>query len=271
MRVAPLVANARMYAVTPPVGAAWRELLLWVGARARVELEWIDHAFPAPLGELWARPDLGCAFMCGYPFAHSAAPPKLLAAPVPSPARYGGKPVYFSDFVVRAVSDFRTLEDTFGGRIGWTVEDSQSGCNAPRHHLLKFRTAVRPTLYKESVGALITPRRVIEAVLEDRIDVGPLDSYCHDLLKKHDPALTDRLRTIATTAAAPVPPLVARCDDATAARLRDALLEVGRRPELAKLRDTLLLQGFAPVEASAYAVTLERERAALDAGYPMPA
>ena len=271
--MAPLVANARMYALTPRVAAAWRELFLWVGQRARVDLQWIDHAFPAPLGELWSRPDLGCVFMCGFPFARSAHPPRLLAAAIPSPQRYGGKPVYFTDLVVRAVSDFRTLEDTFGSRMGWTVEDSQSGFNAPRHHLLQFRRPVRPTLYKESVGPLITPRRVIEALLDNRIDVGPLDSYCHDLLKKHDAALTDRLRTVATTAAAPIPPLVAAADldDATVARLRTALLDVSQRPELAKLRDTLLLQGFAAVEPQAYAITLERERAAVTAGYPMPA
>jgi ABC-type phosphate/phosphonate transport system substrate-binding protein len=273
VRAVPLVANARMYAVTPRVASAWRELFLWVGQCAGVDLQWIDHAFPAPLGELWSRPDLGCAFMCGFPFARSAHPPKLLAAPVPSTPRYGGKPVYFTDFIVRAPADFRTLEDTFGGRIGYTVEDSQSGFNAPRYHLLKFRTAVRPQLYKESIGPLITPRRVIDAVLEDRIDVGPLDSYCHDLLRKHDSALTDRLRVVATTAAVPIPPLVASpdCDDATVARLRDALLDSGRRPELAKLRDTLLLQGFAAVEPRAYAVTVERERSAIAAGYPMPA
>jgi len=268
-----LIANARMYAVTPQVAAAWRELILWVGQRAGVGLNWIDHAYPAPLGELWSRPDLGCAFMCGFPYARSATPPKLISAPVPSPARYGGKPVYFTDFVVRATADFRTLEDTFGGRIGYTVEDSQSGFNAPRHHLLRFRSTLRPTLYKESIGPLVTPRRVIEAVLESRIDVGPLDSYVHDLLKKHDPDLTGRLRTIATTAAAPIPPLIAApsCDDAVVARLRDALVESGRRPELAKLRDTLLLKGFAAVEPRAYSVTIERERAAVTAGYPMPA
>jgi ABC-type phosphate/phosphonate transport system substrate-binding protein len=273
VRVVPLVANARMYSVTPPVVAAWRELFLWAGQRAGVDLQWIDHAYPAPLGELWARPDLGCAFMCGFPFARSSAKPKLIAAPLPSPARYGGKPVYFTDFVVRATADFRTLQDTFGGRIGYTVEDSQSGFNAPRHHLLQFRSALRPTLYKESVGPLVTPRRVIEAVLENRIDVGPLDSYVHDLLRKHDPALTDKLRVIATTAAAPIPPLVAAADtdDAAVTRLREALIESAHRPELAKLRDTLLLTGFVAVRPDIYAVTRERDRAAVDAGYPLPA
>lgn len=269
----PLVANARMYAVTPRAASAWRELFLWVGERAGVGLEWIEHAYPAPLGALWSRADLGCAFMCGFPYARSVQPPKLLAAPLPSPPRYEGRPVYFTDFVVRATADFRTLEDTFGGRIGWTVEDSQSGFNAPRYHLLQYRRPVRPALYRESIGPLITPRRVIEAVLENRIDAGPLDSYVHDLLRKHDPELTGRLRVVATTAAAPIPPLVAApdCDEDTAARLRDALLESGRRPELAKLRDALLLQDFAAVAPQTYAITIEREQAALKAGYPQPA
>lgn len=268
----PLIANARMYAVTPQVAAAWRELFLWAGQRAGVELQWINHAYPAPLGELWARPDLGCAFMCGWPFAQSSPQPRLIAAPVPSPARYGGRPVYFTDLVVRATADFRTLEDTFGFRLGYTVEDSQSGYNAPRHHLLKFRTAVRPTLYKEAVGPLVTPRRVIEALLDNRIDVGPLDSYVHDLLKKHDPALAGQLRVLATTEAAPIPPLVAApgCDDAIVDRLRGALLEVEKRPELTKLKDTLLVKGFAVNAPTAYRITMEREQAALAAGYGRP-
>src|SRR3546814_4408496 len=91
----------------------------------------------------------------------------LLAAPVPSPARYAGRPVYMTDFVVRADAPFRSLEDTFGGRIGYTVDDSQSGCNAPRHHLLRYRTPQRPRLYSASIGPLYTPRKVIDAGSEE--------------------------------------------------------------------------------------------------------
>lgn len=267
-----MIANARMYAATPRVAAAWRELFLRVSQSAGVNLEWIDYAFPAPLGELWSRPDLGCAFMCGWPFAHRNPQPKLIAAPVPSPRRYGGQPIYFTDFIVRATADFRALEDTFGGRVGYTVEDSQSGYNALRYHLLKYRRPARPTLYKEAVGPLVTPRRVIEAVLENRVDVGPLDSYVHDLLKKHDLDLAGQLRVVATTDAAPIPPLVAApgCDDATVGRLRKALLEVESRPDLAELRGTLLLKGFAASVPESYRVTIEREQTAIAAGYDRP-
>jgi hypothetical protein len=133
-----------MYAVSPRVAAAWRTLLLWVIGRTGVACDVVAHPPPQPLAAVWSRPDLGCAFMCGWPFAQSDPQPRLIAAPVPSPVRYGGRPVYFTDLVVRATADFRTLDDTFGFRLGYTVEDSQSGYNAPRHHLRGVRPGELP-------------------------------------------------------------------------------------------------------------------------------
>ena len=52
-------------------------------AKAASSCEIIDHAFPATLDELWSRPDLGCAFICGLPFVLTADPPGPVAAPFP--------------------------------------------------------------------------------------------------------------------------------------------------------------------------------------------
>jgi ABC-type phosphate/phosphonate transport system substrate-binding protein len=120
------IANARMYAVTPHVRGAWRALFDWLSRRSGVALEYVDHAAPAPLEELWSRPDLAATFMCGLPFASAALKPLIVAAPVPAPERYRGQPVYCTDFVVRADSAYHKLSDTFGARIGWTVSHSQS-------------------------------------------------------------------------------------------------------------------------------------------------
>ena len=68
------IANARMYAVTPPVEAAWRELLAAVARDAQVPLTYLPYPAPQPLEVLWSRPDLGAAFMCGYPIALGLAP-----------------------------------------------------------------------------------------------------------------------------------------------------------------------------------------------------
>jgi ABC-type phosphate/phosphonate transport system substrate-binding protein len=262
------IANARMYAVTPAVKAAWQELFAWVAKTSGVPLTYLDHAAPAPLEALWARDDLGAAFMCGFPFASAAPRPIALAAPVPSPARYGRLPRYCTDFIVRADSPFATLTDTFGGRIGWTVGHSQSGYNAVRHHLLGTQAH-----FAAWIGPLVTPRRVIEAVLDGKIDVGPLDSYVHDLIRRHDPETAAKLRVIDSTAMTPIPLLVASpgvgADETT--RLRSALLACHTAPALAGTRDTLLLARFARVDPADYEILLARSDKADAAGLPNPA
>jgi ABC-type phosphate/phosphonate transport system substrate-binding protein len=259
-----------MYAWSPGIGAAWRRLLEGVAARADVPLAFTDDADPTPLDQLWARPDLGCAFMCGYPWALATPRPHLLAAPVPSPARYGGQPVYCTDFIVRADSPSRALEDTFGGRIAYSTPHSHSGYNAPRFHLLRYRTPDRPTLYREVIGPLHRQRPVLDAVLEGRADVAALDGYALDLLRQHHPELAARVRVVATTVPAPAPPLVASApiDGASRERLTAALLEVHRAPELSATLEALLLARFVAVGVADFDVFLERERAAVAAGYP---
>lgn len=241
------LANARMYAATPAVKQAWKDVLGWALARAGLEWGLLDHDAPAPLAGLWARDDLGCALMCGLPYSRRRPPPTLIAAPVPAPQRYGGRPIYFTDIAVRADAPYRTLEDTFGGVIGYTLEDSMSGCVALRRHLRDYRRPDQPQLYRRSVGGLLNARRVIEALEAGKIDVGPLDSFYHDLLRRNEPALAGKVRVIATTGAAPIPPFVATAAVAAAdvERLRSALLAVGSAPALAAQRETLLLAGFA--------------------------
>ena len=67
--MAGLIANARMYAVTPAAEAAWRTILERAAARSGVPLTYMPYPAPAPLEALWRREDLGLAFMCGWPFA----------------------------------------------------------------------------------------------------------------------------------------------------------------------------------------------------------
>jgi ABC-type phosphate/phosphonate transport system substrate-binding protein len=263
-----MIANARMYSVAPSAAAAWRRLL--EAALAHAGLDWpvVEHAWPAPIQELWARDDLGCAFMCGLPFARRRPRPTLIAVPIPSPARYHGRPVYFTDFIVRQDAPFTRLEDTFGARLAWTSPDSHSGCNAVRHHLLSYRSPERPRLYAVTVGPLATPRRVLEAIAEARADVGPIDSYAFALLQRHEPALAGRVRVVASTKSAPIPPLVATAflDAGTTLRLRAGLSAAS--PEL---RAELLLDGFAAARPEEYDGLETLARAAAAAGYPLPA
>jgi ABC-type phosphate/phosphonate transport system substrate-binding protein len=267
-----LVANARMYSVNPPAAAAWKELFGWLAYTSGVELEIVDHAFPLKLSDLWSRDDLACAFMCGFPLMLSGQRPKLVAAPVPVNAPMAGRPVYATRLLVRSGSDFQCLEDTFGGRLGYTVHDSHSGYNALRHHLLPYYRQRGEKLFGESVGPLTTPRRVVDALLDGSIDVGPLDSYALDLMLRHDGTLRSQIRVVASTDIAPIPALVASpsCPDEVIAKLQGALDKVADAAECVSLRDRLCLNGFTKVAIRDYELSLQWDAEARLAGYPEP-
>jgi ABC-type phosphate/phosphonate transport system substrate-binding protein len=268
-----LIANARMYSVTPVVEAAWQGLLARVLAMAEITLDYIHYPAPQPMEGLWSRPDLGAVFMCGYPIALNLAEVEPIAAPIPSLDWAEGKPLYRSDLIVRADSPFRTLEDTFGHKAGWTVEHSHSGFNAFRHHLLTYRRPDRPRLFGSVTGSLITARAILDSVRNGTIDIGPLDAYWHALIAKHAPDLVSGIRSVDHTALAPLPAFVAGkgVDSATLHRLKQAFVAASNEDWFAQYRDALLLKGFAAVSQSDYATTLAWDREAMAAGYEVPA
>jgi ABC-type phosphate/phosphonate transport system substrate-binding protein len=137
---------------------------------------------------------------------------------------------------------------------------------------LPYRQQRGGNLYRESIGPLTTPRRVIEAILAGEIDVGPLDSYVLDLMQHHDPDLTARIRIVATTDTAPIPFLVAsrECPDDVVAALQEALIGFGDVAACADLRERLRLQGFAPVVMADYDLITRWDAEARAAGYPHP-
>ncbi len=262
-----------MYAVTPTVEALWRTLLRQVADDAGVALDYVPYPAPQPLEELWRRPDLGAVFMCGFPIALALAAVVPLAAPIPRAPWAQGRALYRTDLIVRDDAPYRTLEETFGGRAGWTVAHSHSGFNAFRHHLLGFRTPARPTLYGEMTGNLVTARRVLDSVREGQLDVGPLDAYWHLLIARHAPELVAGIRTLTSTETAPMPAFVAAAGTppATLARLRGAFAAAAQRPWFAALAEPLRLEGFAEVTAASFAPLLAWDREAIAAGYPLPA
>jgi ABC-type phosphate/phosphonate transport system substrate-binding protein len=267
------IANARMYAVTPAVELAWRELLGHIAHESGVALQYLRYPAPQPLELLWGRADLGAVFMCGYPVALKLAPVTALAAPIPRAPWAQGRALYRTDLIVREDTPYQRLEDTFGGRAGWTVSHSQSGFNAFRHELLSYRSAARPTLYARMLGELVTARRVLDAVRDGSIDVGPLDAYWHLLIARHAPELTSGIRVLTSTPLTPMPAFVAaaHAPPQHVAGLRAAFLDAQRRPWFGALSDVLLLEGFAPANNAAYEELLEWDRQAQAAGYTLPA
>jgi ABC-type phosphate/phosphonate transport system substrate-binding protein len=261
-----------MYSVTPAVAAHWRALFAWVGAHAGVPLEMVEHAAPHPLHALWTRADLGCAFMCGYPWAtwSDATPrPVLLARVAPSPARYGERGAYCTDIVVRADSALATLDELRGRRFAFTTPASQSGYQAPRALFAELAQAHGGVLFARGVGPLVTPRGVVDAVLSGDADAGPLDGYWHDLLRMHEAPTAASLRVLASTPMTPIPPLVCAAGIAPSERMRiaDALMAAGTATELRETRAALLIAHFTGADPDEYAILVANARGADAAGY----
>jgi ABC-type phosphate/phosphonate transport system substrate-binding protein len=249
-----MIANARMYSVTPEVGALWRRLLASVLAEAEPAIEIVEHAPPAPIAELWARPDKAAVFMCGLPQSLAAPRPGLVAAPVPSPAAYHGRPCYWTDLVVRADSGFETLEQTFGHRLALTTPESQSGYAAPLYTLMAHGGA-RP-LYGEVVAPTVTPMGALRAVIHRHADVAPLDSYALALMRRHAPDLVAEVRVVARTEPTAIPALVASGRAAPA--IAEAFLAADRQPDSRALMEALLLARFEIPEPAAYDTLRQR-------------
>jgi ABC-type phosphate/phosphonate transport system substrate-binding protein len=254
-----------MYAVAPEAAAAWRRLLERAIAKAGVAMDVIDHPAPAGLPELWKRPDLGCVFMCGWPFALDAERRPIVAAPIPAASWSAGRPIYRAEFVVAAGSPHRTLDDVLGRRFAFNAHHSHSGWNLPCAHLAELGAPQ----FRALVGPFVTHHRSIAAVADGEADVASVDSWWLELLRLHDPALASRVRVIASTRASPIPLLVGaepRHGDPLGAvardKLRAALLALQDEPVGRSLLTPLALRGFAIVQPEDYDITVTTERAA---------
>lgn len=252
-----MLANARMYSVTPAAAEAWRAVIGWAAREAEVPVEFVEHGPPRLLSDLWARGDLGIVQMCGLPASLRKPAPTVLAAPQPSLPRYQGKAIYMSDLAVRADAPFRTLEDTFGGVAGYTLKDSQSGYFAWRTLLL---TKYPNAKYRQIVGGLLNPRGVIQALINHKIDVGPLDGYVFDLLRAGDPQFASQVRVVAVTDPTPMPPLVATASltGDQVENLRRAFRSAHEERSLADSLRTLLIERFVVPDLSVYDETRRR-------------
>ncbi|MEO7403219.1 MAG: PhnD/SsuA/transferrin family substrate-binding protein [Burkholderiales bacterium] len=255
--------NARMYSVTPAARAAWQEILTWVATRAGSPApgvaKFVDDDPPQLLSDLWQREDLDAVMMCGLPFTRRAPQPTMLAAPVPSPARYQGQAVYMSDIVVRADAPYEVLADTFGCVAGYTLKDSQSGYYAFRH-LLATKYGNVPGSYRRIVGELGNTRGMINALIAGQIDVGPIDAYAYDLIRAAEPDFAAQIRVIETTEPTPMPPIVATSTlphDAVE-RLRAAFLAVESERSLASALAAVKVARFVVPAPARYRMLGER-------------
>jgi phosphonate transport system substrate-binding protein len=227
----------------------------------------------APWDERHRRLDAGdihVAFICGLPYSEKhdrpERPVELLGAPVMAGARYGGRPVYFTDVVVRHDSPARSFADLRGTVWAYNDDGSNSGYVMPRDHLLRLGEAGG---YFARTVASGSHQRSIEKLLAGEVDASGIDSTVLELECHQRPGLAAALRTVESIGPCPIPPVVVgrRLPEAAKRRLREALLAMHGEPEGRAILAGGLVARFVPVQDADYDPIREMVRRAAAAGF----
>ena len=209
MRSEPLLVTSCMAPVAERFVQALAEL---IGRRLAIETRFV-HEIPWQQREQWldeGRVQMG--WICGLPYVWKVdhapdAPPAadlaLLAAPVFAATRYEGRPVYFSDVVVRADSPFQNFEQLRGASWAYNERRSHSGFWLTRYHLAL--RDLNGDFFGRVVGAG-SHERALELILAGEIDAAAIDSTVLELVLEQEPAWTQKVRVLESWGPSPAPP-----------------------------------------------------------------
>jgi phosphonate transport system substrate-binding protein len=194
-------------------------------------------------------------FVCSLPYVmferEGISPSLPTAAPVLTGARFGGKPIYFSDVIVRAESGFGSFLDLRGCRWAYNEPLSQSGYGITRYHLVTlgetngFFGDVIEAGYHETA---------IEMVRDGEVDAAAIDCQVLAVAVREHPDLTETLRVVETLGPSTIQPIGVsrRLGEAVRASIRDALVTMHEDRHLAARLAHGFIERLVPVEASSY-------------------
>lgn len=192
-----------------------------------------------------ASTDIG--FLCPPAYVWLRNPPvdsvRLVpVAPVYDDPRNDGRPVYFSDIVVRHDAPFERFDDLAGARFGYNDPSSLSGYLSVLGRLAERDLDTSFFGRFEHIGG---HRDALERILEGSLDAAAIDANVWRTWKADSPMVADEVRSLDALGPHPVQPVVVR------AALADELLE----PIAAALAEPSLIErirsygvvGFAPI------------------------
>jgi phosphonate transport system substrate-binding protein len=152
--------------------------------------------------------DLGV--ICGLPYVWMAdrhpSPVEPLAAPVLHGARYGGRPIYYSDVIVRHDSPISRMEELEGRSWAYNEPASHSGHTVTLYSLVAM--GAQPGFLGRVVEAGFH-QRAIRLVAAGDVDAAAIDSQVLAIELRDQPRLADRLRVIGSFGPSTIQPVVA--------------------------------------------------------------
>jgi phosphonate transport system substrate-binding protein len=196
--------------------------------------------------------DIDVAFLCSPPYLRLAALGlvQAIAAPVLQGSRYEGKPVYFSDVVVRASSPFQSFEDLRGSRWSFNDVDSYSGYFAPLVHLAQLGET--PAFFSEWIDAG-SHEASIRLILSGEVDASAIDSQVLGIEARRS-EIAAGLRTITILGPAPIQPVViaSRLPPSLQDAVRESLLRLHSDASARQALAGGFVERFVPVDEASY-------------------
>lgn len=203
----------------------------------------------------FAGGQIDAGFICGLPYVqltrHTPPPVELLAAPVLQGERYGGRPIYFSDVIVRRDSPLQTLADLRGRSWSYNDLDSQSGYNLTRYQLVRLGEI---NGYFSRVIEAGSHQQSIRLVCQGEVDASAIDSQVLAIELRDRPELAGQIRIIDTFGPSAIQPVVAarHLPASLKADLRAVLLAMGEDPATQPALAHGFVERFAPVTDETY-------------------
>jgi phosphonate transport system substrate-binding protein len=196
--------------------------------------------------------DLGV--VCGLPYVWLAdrqpRPVEPLAAPILAGDRYGGRPVYYSDVIVRRDSPITCLEELRACSWAYNEPASHSGHTITLYSLV--RMGARPGFFARVVQAGYH-QRAIRLVDAGAVDAAAIDSQVLAVELRDHPDL-EGLRVVGSFGPSTIQPVVAASclPDQLKDEIRELLVGLGDDPSARPALDHGFIQDFTTLDDAAY-------------------
>ncbi len=255
---------ARSY-LSPNMAALYKALAECFAQVAGDEVQFAQAEFDAMDDPDMTIGRVDLAFVCGLPLSRLEGRGSLvpLIAPVMEAARYGNKPVYFSDIIARADYPAARLKDLRGATFTFNDLGSQSGYNSMRYAMLERGLTDGFFGKVTQSGAHL---KSIPAVLNGEADCAAIDSLVLDQAMRTDPTLRERLKVVESLGPYPNPPVAIHrryLEQSSAAEWADALI----RAIPANVLQEAHIMRYQPVGFADYEVLRAMYDAAQTAGF----
>jgi phosphonate transport system substrate-binding protein len=234
--------------LAPHLGWLYRYLAAYLANRVGRAAEFSADASYEQLG------DVDIVFICGLAYVEHAAIRRRfepIAAPVLAGTRYGGRPVYYSDVLVRHDSALRSFADLRGRTWAYNERLSQSGYGITRYHLARMGET---SGYFGRVIEAGRHERAIALVAEGAVDAAAIDSHTLETYLDLHPHLGRALRIIDSLGPSPIQPVAVNRNlpDGVKDNLRLALAGMDKDPEGRSCLERAQVERFVPVDEPTY-------------------